>query len=406
MRHREPRLTVRALRPLMSGLLTLGYDPVPFLQAQGIDSDLLLDPDATVPMSACVGLLADGVRATGDDNLGLHVAEHAELGSFDVHFYAMVSSPTLGAAFERVCRYQRLIHETSQVRLETSGDRAVLSHRLPGGMAAPRQTAELLLGVVGTRRPRGHSARTWSPAEVRFAHREPRDSREHERFFGAPLRFATGENALVLPAALLDLPCRRTDPSLLSLLDRYAADRLGRPRAATFADRARAALSEELQAEHVTAHRLAARLEVSVRTLHRYPGRRGNVIQAAPRSAAPRHRRAPSQDDRVSVAEVAFLVGFSELSAFHRAFKRWTGRTPAAFRAERACVRTAVLVSHKPSRPPDRPCRRLARRVNGIGRPGQCVTALARSTIRPDVMRMTRHRKAFRQRHRAQPSSG
>ena len=121
MRSREPRLTVRALRPLMSGLMTLGYDPVPFLHTQGIDGDMLLDPDATVPMSACVGLLDEGVRATRDDNLGLHVAERAELGSFDVHFYAMVSSPTLGAAFERVCRYQRLIHETSQVRLEKSG---------------------------------------------------------------------------------------------------------------------------------------------------------------------------------------------------------------------------------------------------------------------------------------------
>ena len=240
-------MTVRALRPLISGLLTLGYDPLPFLQTQGIDSEMLLDPDATVPMSACVGLLAEGVRATGDDNLGLHVAEHAELGSFDVHFYAMVSSPTLGAAFERVCRYQRLIHETSQVRLEKSGDRAVLSHRLAGGMAAPRQTAELLL-ASWVRTGRVATGTKWSPAEVRFAHRAPRDSREHERFFGAPLRFATGENALVLPAALLDLPCRRTDPSLLSLLDRYAADRLGRPRAATFADRARAALSEELQA--------------------------------------------------------------------------------------------------------------------------------------------------------------
>ena len=86
---------------MMSGLMTLGYDPLPFLHARGIDSNMLLDPDAAVPMSACVGLLADGVRATGDDNLGLHVAEHAELGSFDVHFYAMVSSPTLGAAFER-----------------------------------------------------------------------------------------------------------------------------------------------------------------------------------------------------------------------------------------------------------------------------------------------------------------
>jgi hypothetical protein len=62
----------------MSGLMTSGYDPLPFLHTRGVDSHMLLDPDATVPMSACVGLLADGVRATGDDNLGLHVAEHAD----------------------------------------------------------------------------------------------------------------------------------------------------------------------------------------------------------------------------------------------------------------------------------------------------------------------------------------
>jgi AraC-like DNA-binding protein len=317
----------------MSGLLALGYDPVPFFQTQGIDRELLLDPDATVPMSACVGLLADGVRATGDDNLGLHVAEHAELGSFDVHFYAMVSSPTLGGAFERVCRYQRLINETAHVRLETSGDRAVLSHRLPGGMPAPRQTAELLL-AAWVRAGRVATRTKWSPAEVRFAHRVPRDSREHERFFGAPVRFATGENALVLPADLLDLPCRRADPSLLSLLDRYAADRLGRPRTATFADRARAALSEELQAQSVTAHGLAARLKVSVRTLHRSLAAEGTsyrrLLDQLRLDIAKRHL----MDDRVSVAEVAFLVGFSELSAFHRAFRRWTGRTPVAFRAE------------------------------------------------------------------------
>jgi AraC-like DNA-binding protein len=141
------------------------------------------------------------------------------------------------------------------------------------------------------------------------------------------------KNALVLPVALLDLPCRRSDLSLLSLLDGYAADRLGRPPAATFADRARAALSEELQAEHVTAHRLAARLEVSVRTLNRTLAAEGTsyrrLLDQLRLDIAGHHL----VDDRVSVAEVAFLLGFSELSAFHRAFKRWTGCTPAAFRA-------------------------------------------------------------------------
>ena len=333
VKNREPRLTVRALRPLISGLVTVGYDPIPFLHTQGIENDTLRDQDATVPMSACVGLLAEAVRTTGDDNLGLHLAQQAELGSFDVHFYAMVSSPTLGAAFERVCRYQRLIHETSQVRLETSGDRAVLSHRLSGDLPAPRQTAELLL-ASWVRAGRIATRTTWNPTEVRFAHRAPGDSRDHERFFGCPLRFAAGENALVLSMALLDLPCHSNDPSLLSLLDRYAADRLGGSQGTTFADRARAALSENLQAGDFTAQRLAARLKVSVRTLHRSLAAEGTsyrkLLDTLRLHIAERHLL----DDGLSIAEVAFLVGFSELSAFHRAFKRWTGLTPATFRAE------------------------------------------------------------------------
>ena len=72
----------------MSGLRTLGFDSISFLKTRGIDAEMLRDPDATVPMNACVGLLAEAVRTTGDDNLGWHVAERGELGSFDVHFYA------------------------------------------------------------------------------------------------------------------------------------------------------------------------------------------------------------------------------------------------------------------------------------------------------------------------------
>jgi AraC-like DNA-binding protein len=245
----------------------------------------------------------------------------------------MVSSPTLGAALERVCRYQRLIHETSQVRLDRAGNHVVLSHRLAGGMAAPRQTGELLL-AAWVRAGRVATHTKWRPAEVRFAHRAPRDSREHERFFGAPVRFASGENALVLPGALLDLPCRRTDPALLSLLDRYASDRLGAQCPATLADRARAVLSEELQTGNAAVRMLASRLSVSVRTLHRSLAAEGTsyrrLLDQLRLDTARRHL----MDDRLSVAEVAFLVGFSELSAFHRAFKRWTGRTPATFRAD------------------------------------------------------------------------
>ena len=328
----EPRLTARAILPLISGFGALGHDPKRLLAEVGLDESALHDPDAGVPMGVGLALLARGVEATGDANLGLHLAQHADPGSFDVHFYAMVSSPTLGAAFERLCRYQRLIHETTRVELTVEGEHATLRHRMPGGMAAPRQTAEFLI-AAWVRAGRMATASSWAPSEVRFAHAAPAKVREHEEFFGAPVRFAAGENSLRMPAAHLATPCVRADPALLAVLDRYATDRLERaPRADRFADRARAVLAEELRGGGPSATALASRLKMSVRTLNRSLAAEGTTYRKLLdqlRAESAQHHLA---DGRVSIAEVAFLLGFSELSAFYRAFKRWTGRTPAEVR--------------------------------------------------------------------------
>ena len=331
----EPYLTIRAVQPLASGLEALGHDSAPLLAEAGIDTALLRDPDARVPWTAVLSLIGRAVEVTADTNLGLHIAEHADPGSLDVHFYAMLSSPTLGAGYERLCRYQRLIHETTRVELKVEGGQAILRHLMPGGAAAPRQSAEFLLAIW----VRGGGLVTgtdWAPREVRFGHPEPSDPSDHRRFFGAPVRFAAGENALVLPAELLGRPCLHADPSLLAVLDRYAADRLElAPRTTSFADRARAALLEELRGGEPSVERLAARLKTSVRTLNRHLAverlsyRR--LLDHLRQELACRHLA----DDRVSIAEVAFLLGFSELSAFYRAFKRWTGHTPAEFRTGR-----------------------------------------------------------------------
>lgn len=331
----EPFLTVRAVQPLVSGLTAMGHNPGPLLALAGLDEAALHDPDARVPARAVVSFIAQAVEATRDADLGLHLAQFADVGSADVHFYAIVSSPTLGAAYERVCRYQRLIHETNRVELDVQGDHAWLRHRRPGGLVAPRHTAEFLL-AIWVRVGRLATETDWAPLEVRFAHAAPEDVREHARFFRAPVHFACGENALLLPRSLLEVPCGRADPALLAVLDRYAADRLARsPRPNSLADRVRATLAEQLVGTEPGAARLAARLKMSVRTMNRALAAEGTTYRALLDQL--RHELAARHlaDDGVSIAEVAFLLGFSELSSFYRAFRRWTGRTPVEFRNDR-----------------------------------------------------------------------
>ena len=146
--------------------------------------------------------------------------------------------------------------------------------------------------------------------------------------------FSTGENALVLPTILLDTPCAKADPGLLAILDRHAAELLARiPSPNSLADRVRSILIRELRGGDPSASLVAARLKMSVRTLHRgllTEGMRfGEIFDQLRHELAIRHLR----DRRIALAEVAFLLGFSELSSFYRAFKRWTKTTPADYRA-------------------------------------------------------------------------
>jgi hypothetical protein len=172
-------------------------------------------------MRTVIALLNHAGARTGDPDLSLHLAEHAELGSFDLHVYAILSSPTLRAGYERLVRYQRLIHETSQVELAVAGKQAILRHRLPGGLAVPRQSAEFIV-ACWVRAGRAAIGQDFAPIEVRFAHPAPPVVTAHARFFRAPVRFASGENSIVLSTALLDTPCVRADPAAALSSDRHA----------------------------------------------------------------------------------------------------------------------------------------------------------------------------------------
>jgi len=332
----SPRLAVRALRPILSGLRALHVDPAPLLARAGLPGPPVHDPDAHVPMAAVLALIAAAVEATGDQDLGLHLAERAELESVDAPFYAMRASATLGEAFARLCRYQRLIHETSRVEMVEDGAHVRLRHALAGGLAAPRQTAEFLL-AIWLRSGREVTGVAWQPAGAWFAHAAPHDAREHRRVFGDGVRFASPENALVLERRALELPCTGADPALAALLDRFARDLIARqPRGSTFSDLVSEAVALELASGSVSAAAVARRLRTSVRTLNRLLKQEGVTYREVSESLRRQWAERKLAHGDEPIAQVAFDLGFRELSAFYRAFRRWTGLTPAQYRLQAA----------------------------------------------------------------------
>ena len=321
-----------AIKPVIAGLEILGHSTKSLLDAAGISRAVLADPERYLPAGAMQSVWMRALEMTRDDCLGLHLAMAAPIDSFDVHAYAMISSQTLRDAFVRACRYQRLVNEGTALTLSEDSRGGVLRHALASGASVPRQPAEFL-AATWVRIGRLVTGTEWNPSGVFFAHERPRDISEHVSIFRSAPHFSSGRTALQVTTDTLSLASARPDATLAGLLDRYALSVLDRrPTVTTMSGRVRAWLVESHGAGTPTTTRVAKAMEMSARTMHRKLADEGTTFRVVLDQF--RHETAVTLLDtrRHTIAEVAFLLGYSELSAFYRAFRRWTGRSPARLR--------------------------------------------------------------------------
>ena len=305
----------------------------------GITAGELADRDARLPIDKLFGVFDEIVRRTGDEAFGLHIAEASRAVPDNALALAVHSSPTLGDAFRRASRYTRIVNDAAEVEIETRAERVHLRYRIdhPGEPhRVGAQAALALLCLVG-RQQVGARFRVVR-AGFRQAAPGPAARAEFARVFDAPVAFGGPADELVAPSAVLDEPLPRADPALCAHLDRHLNRQLdgllARTRPADLRARACRLLGERLTGGPPDIEWLADQLHMSTRSLQRRLREAGTSFQALldalRRDLALRYL---AQD--LALAEVAFLVGFTEPSNFHRAFKRWTGMTPAEARQRR-----------------------------------------------------------------------
>jgi AraC-like DNA-binding protein len=293
----------------------------------------LNDSDGRIPHALALDVWREAARRSGDDAFGIHAAEQIRPGAFDVLDYTVRSSATLGDGLERLVRYHRVLHDAAIVQLTVEGGSARLTHALPGDAATlPRHTAEFIVAawIVVARQATGVD---FAPAEVTFRHTAPADVSEHRRLFRAPIRFAAPDNGLIIARDLLDTPLVKADAGLCIVLERHIRELLDNaPKTVALSDRVRELVAGTLSQGAPTVDGVARRLHMSRRTLHRQLRGEGTTFNELLDALRVELAMRYLAERRIAIAEVAFLLGFSEASAFHRAFKRWTGKTPAAYR--------------------------------------------------------------------------
>jgi AraC-like DNA-binding protein len=331
---RESTILVKSVNKIIDAIRSEGVEPEELYGAVNFDPALLDDPDHRIPFSQFVAFYEQGARLTGDDSFGLHIGERVEPELFDVLGYVVINSPTFGEAINRLIRYHPIWTDGAFYNLEISGSQARLVYEYNDRpIDARRHDCEMTLSILVSFARRGTGV-DWTPHEVSFQHSKPNSIVEHERIFRSQVQFDRPTNELRFDSSLLALTMMKADPGLCIILDRHAQELLlRRPRVDGLINQVRQLLSEALNAgDDPKIETLSQKLGISVRTLQRKLKEEGRSHQDLLDEMRSELSKRYLQEPKLAICEVAYLLGFSEPSAFHRAFRRWTGITPKEFR--------------------------------------------------------------------------
>jgi AraC-like DNA-binding protein len=326
-------LSVVFVRGLVAELTRRGLDADVLLDDVGIEPALLSDSRAVVPADHWHALVDRAVRLTGDSGFGLALAEHLPDNTVQLVSQLAFACGTLREAVKMLTRYTPLIGNVLSFELVEEGELAyfTLETHITNPLH-PTFAAEIALGLV-YRFARRFPIRITSDAhEVWFRHAaSPELASRYARVFHCPVRFGRGRDCIVFDRKLLDEAQSCSDALMLELLQGGAEKmmhELGNP---SLPDRVRALLRYEQDLCHVDARRIARALRLHPRALRRQLAAANTPFSALLDEV---RRRIACEELAVpgaSIKAISDRLGFSEPSAFHRAFKRWTGLTPSEY---------------------------------------------------------------------------
>jgi AraC-like DNA-binding protein len=333
------RVTGPYLQPLMEAAAARGVDARALARAIGLPAGALDPLPESLAARDYIALLAAGAELAGDPHFGLHVGERVRLGTYSVYGLILLACANFAQALEQTQRYEQLAHDLGRSRLDldpaSSQARYLWTSHFPD---ASRHLAESVFAGI---RVFGSwlAGRPLTPLRLAFAHGSSADPDEYRRVLGMVPEFGAQSHLACFDAALLAMPVPNADAGMYPVLQQHA-ERLLRARGDEgerhgIVAQVRAAVIRNLAHDRVRLASIASELGLSQRTLQRKLSEAGASFQQVLDAA----RHALAQDylrqRGLSLADIAFLLGYQEQSAFTHAFREWAGMNPGAWR-ERA----------------------------------------------------------------------
>ena len=312
-----------------------GLDVSGIARRAGVDLVEIPAPGERIELDKIDAILGVAIPLVADPAFGLRAAHCWHPGELGVLGYAWLSSSTLRTGLERAVRYSRLVGERGATEIEDTRQGLKIRFSARRGNPAVVPIAAVLVDIVMALlldMCRVNAGDALRPVAASLRRRKPDPGDAYEHFFGCPVQFNAEENTFVLSARDAERPLPSANRQLAAVFDRMLTEELARLDKSDVVSRCRAAVLEHLSSGDGTEEDAAKRLHMSPRTLQRRLAEAKTtylqLVDDTRKDLALRY----IEDPRRSVTDITFSLGFSQPSAFTRAFKRWTGLNPSDYR--------------------------------------------------------------------------
>lgn len=317
---------------MLAAVESRGFETRDLLDALGLARTIVEDPDARIPAPTVLALWDELRERSGDPALQLAAPTALPFGAYRVIDYLVYASSTVGEGVVRFARFFRLVADAVCLTVHEDGDERRLEIRRPDGTEVPGLYVDYVFAALVGRIRMGIRPEL-SVRRVELRHPAPADPIPYETCFQAPVVFGASTDELCFSRDEWVAPIGHADAALADLLEEHArmlSAHLPEP-ADEFVGAVRQAVTASLP-EELTAATVARRLHVSERTLQRRLMEAGTSFRDVCDATRQGLAMGYLSDPRVSITATAFLLGFSDQASFTRAFRRWTGAPPGAWR--------------------------------------------------------------------------
>ncbi len=326
------KVSISVLVQLEHYLSCLRIDTEKIFERVGLDMEILKSPDERVPVEKYIKIEDEAAKASNDPYFGLHMGQLTEAGNWSILGYMMMNCKNIGEAFEKFAKYSGIIGNLVKGEAKEESDCITITLTVPED--APQISRHCYEGYLSSMIciARNISGKDIKPVEVGFAFKQTGNNDEYTRVFGCPVFFNKKDNYMTIDKSTGSIPALLPNRNLLQCFENYAREFLsGIDDSNSTAYKVKHLILSNMDNDSLSIKFVARELSMSVRSLQTQLKNEGVefsiLLKETREQLAKKYLK-----ENYTVEDITYLLGFSDPSAFRKAFKNWFGVTPKEYR--------------------------------------------------------------------------